>query len=84
MKEEVTLEKIEKLIQKNVGILIKESEDRLEANISNKIDQKINGLQNLMMEGFEIVDKRFDRVETQLNRIEIGHGSRIRALESKL
>ena len=91
MNEEVTLEKIAELIR--------ESEERLEMKISYKIDQKIDAteqrmstkieqeiksLQTLMMQGFSIMDTRFDRIENQLDRIELNHGARIRALESKI
>lgn len=91
MSEEVTLEKI--------AYLIKESEERLEMKLSYKIDQKIEttehrmstkieqeikSLQTLMMQGFSIMDTRFDRIENRLERIEANHGARIRALENKV
>lgn len=76
MHEEVTLEKIAELI--------KESEKRLETKLSCKIDQKVGDLQTLMMQGFSIIDARFDRLETRLERVEVSHGSRIRTLENKV
>ncbi|MEI8224110.1 MAG: hypothetical protein WCG20_03235 [bacterium] len=76
MKEEVTLEKIAELIR--------ESEERLGTKLSCKIDQKVDSLQTLMMQGFSIMDARFDRIENRLERMEVNHGSRIRALESKM
>ncbi len=91
MSEEVTLEKI--------AYLIKESEERLEMKLSYKIDQEIDAtehrmstkieqeiksLQTLMMQGFSIMDTRFDRIENRLERIEANHGARIRALENKV
>ncbi len=76
MNEEVTLEKI--------ACLIKESEERLETKLSCKIDKKVDSLQTLMMQGFSIMDARFDRIEGRLERIEVNHGARIRALENKV
>lgn len=72
MKEEAMLKKIAQLI--------KESENRLEA----VMDKKIGSLQVLMMQGFGIMDTRFDQLEARIDKVEINHGARIRALENKI
>ena len=50
----------------------------------NSHDQRFDTLQHLMMQGFEIVHERFDRMEKKVETIITNHENRIRLLEKSL